>query len=68
MKLEKREITLNEIDSLSDMYYFERMLVQAYTIGRKNVETKQISSIFEERLLAIEEETKRLKKEISALQ
>lgn len=30
MKLEKREITLNEYDSLKDMFYLEKTLLQAY--------------------------------------
>ena len=30
MKLEKREITLNEYDSLKDMFYVEKLLLQEY--------------------------------------
>lgn len=33
MKLEKREITLNEADSLKDVYYIEKSLLQAYSEG-----------------------------------
>ena len=31
MKLEKREITLNEQDSIKDVYYFEKTLLREYT-------------------------------------
>ncbi|MBQ9714001.1 MAG: hypothetical protein IJV83_01625 [Clostridia bacterium] len=31
MKLEKREITLNEYDSLKDVYYLEKTLLREYT-------------------------------------
>ncbi len=30
MKLEKREITLNEFDSLKEMFYLEKMLMGEY--------------------------------------
>ena len=30
MKLEKREITLNEYDSLKEMFYLEKMLLNEY--------------------------------------
>lgn len=30
MKLEKREITLNEFDSLKEMFYLEKMLMNEY--------------------------------------
>ena len=31
MKLEKREITLNETDSLRDVYYLEKTLLREYS-------------------------------------
>ncbi|MBQ7769781.1 MAG: hypothetical protein IJ373_01180 [Clostridia bacterium] len=31
MKLEKREITLNEADSLKDIYYLEKTLLREYS-------------------------------------
>lgn len=31
MKLEKREITLNEYDSLKDVFYLEKSLLREYT-------------------------------------
>ncbi len=33
MKLKKREITLNEADSLQDMYYMEKALARGYEEG-----------------------------------
>ncbi|MBO5412148.1 MAG: hypothetical protein J6A38_03625 [Clostridia bacterium] len=33
MKLEKREITLNEQDSLKDVFYMEKVLLGEYTIA-----------------------------------
>ncbi len=30
MKLEKREVTLNEYDSLKDVFYLEKLLLGAY--------------------------------------
>ena len=33
MKLEKREITLNEYDSLKDVFYTEKILLNEYAIA-----------------------------------
>lgn len=41
MKFEKREITLNECDSLKDVYYFEKSLLSAYEKGAQNVQSKE---------------------------
>lgn len=41
MKLEKREITLNERDSLLDMYFWERSLENEYKQGAKLAERKE---------------------------
>ena len=41
MKLEKREITLNEKDSLKDMYFFEKNLQTQYAQGVKFSERKE---------------------------
>ena len=35
MKLEKREITLNECDSLKDAYYFQKTLLREYAEVRE---------------------------------
>ncbi len=42
MKLEKREITLNEKDSVKDMYFFEKSLQFRYAQGVKFAERKEI--------------------------
>lgn len=41
MKLEKREITLNEKDSLKDMYFLEKNLQMQYEQGVKFAERKE---------------------------
>ena len=41
MKLEKREITLNEKDSLKDMYFLEKNLQTQYEQGVKFAERKE---------------------------
>ena len=41
MKLEKREITLNEKDSLKDMYFLEKNLQTQYAEGVKFAERKE---------------------------
>jgi hypothetical protein len=40
MKLEKREITLNEKDSIKDMVYFEEKLLLSYTEAIKTAQSK----------------------------
>lgn len=44
MKLEKREITLNERDSLKDVYYMEETLSQAYGVGAKGKYRKEVNA------------------------
>ena len=41
MKLEKREITLNEADSLKDIYYIEKTLLTAYVEGEAFIVRKE---------------------------
>ena len=41
MKLEKREITLNEKDSVMDMYYYEKNLQNRYMQALKFSERKE---------------------------
>ncbi len=41
MKLEKREITLNEYDSLKDAYYREKTLLNEYVCALCDMERKQ---------------------------
>jgi hypothetical protein len=52
MKLEKREITLNEYDSLKDAYYREKILLNEYVCGLSAMERKETR---EEILLLIRE-------------
>ncbi len=47
MKLEKREITLNEADSLKDVYYLEKTLISEYEKMEKYAERKEIFNEFE---------------------
>ena len=44
MKLEKREITLNETDSLKDMFFLEKFLSVEYKEGAKRAERKETES------------------------
>ena len=53
MKLEKREITLNEKDSLKDLLLLEKALLGQYT----DVLTKVIRKEFRERVLDLIKET-----------
>ena len=41
MKLEKREVTLNEKDTLQDMVFFEENLQTAYRSYSENAATKE---------------------------
>ena len=41
MKLEKREITLNEFDSLKDAFYAEKMLIVEYVHALTKAERKE---------------------------
>ena len=54
MKLEKREITLNETDSLKDMFFWEKFLSSEYKEGAKRAERKETES----ELMRLCEETK----------
>lgn len=41
MKLEKREITLNEKDSLTDVFYLQKTLLFNYIEALANIERKE---------------------------
>jgi len=41
MKLEKREITLNESDSLKDLLFFEKALLNEYVEALEKVKRKE---------------------------
>ncbi|MBQ8291491.1 MAG: hypothetical protein IJX88_03150 [Clostridia bacterium] len=44
MKLEKREITLNEADSVKDVYQTEKFLLYEYVNALSKVQTKEARS------------------------
>lgn len=58
MKLEKREITLNERDSLKDVYYMEENLSCAYGKEGKGKYRKEVLSAFALLQAQAEEEKK----------
>ncbi len=71
MKLKKREITLNEADSLKDVFFTEKALAQAYEEGdtfsfRK--ETANELAALRERALSETEKTGALWKKSKAAQ
>ena len=45
MKLEKREVTLNEADSLKDMFYMEKTLLLAYADAAKRAARKEVKAL-----------------------
>ena len=47
MKLEKREVTLNEADSLKDMFYMEKTLRQAYEEALLQSQRKEVFSLLD---------------------
>ena len=53
MKLEKREITLNEYDSLKDVYYREKILLNEYVNAVFEMDRKETRDV----LLALIKET-----------
>lgn len=67
MKLEKREITLNEKDSVTDMLYLEKNLLWAYEKGENHAERKEVKGLCQEKREEIQEEIALLEKEIQAI-
>ena len=59
MRLEKREITLNEADSLKDMYYMEKLLWTAYAEGEPFIARKEVENELGELIKQTEEERER---------
>ena len=53
MKLEKREITLNEFDSLKDVYYGEKTLLSEYVLAISVSERKETRDFLLETLQTI---------------
>ena len=64
MKLEKREITLNELDSLKDVYYFEKTLLREYENAAKKAERKEAQNEIARLLEEVKGEAESAKKRI----
>lgn len=62
MKLEKREVTLNEKDTLRDMIFFEQNLSEKYRILAECVETKEEKSVLLRQAEELGERIERLQK------
>ena len=62
MKLEKREVTLNEKDTLRDMIFFERNLAAAYQAAADAADTKEEGSVMRRHAEELEERIGRLQK------
>ena len=62
MKLEKREVTLNEKDTLRDMIFFEQNLSEKYRILAECVETKEEKSVLLRHAEELGERIERLQK------
>ena len=60
MKLEKREITLNEADSLKDIYYIEKALLTAYAEGEPFLSRKEVENELGELIKQTKEEKERV--------
>ncbi len=62
MRFKKREITLNEADSLKDMLYMEELLVSAYESGRGDAERKEVALAMEGLCIQSRAEKERVEK------
>ena len=60
MKIEKREITLNEVDSLKDIYYIEKALLTAYVEGENFIVRKETENEVKKLMEQAKEETERI--------
>ena len=60
MKLEKREIALNEADSLKDIYYIEKTLLTAYVEGEDFIVRKETENEVKKLTEQAKEETERI--------
>lgn len=55
MRLEKREVTLNEKESLADMLFFEKNLALAYLSAVEKVDVKEARVLLREHAQALKE-------------
>ena len=60
MKLEKREVTLNEKDTLSDMLFFERSLAAVYHEAACGMAAKEARALLCEHEMSLQEVIERL--------
>ena len=60
MKLEKREITLNEADSLKDIYYIEKALLAAYAEGEVFIVRKETENELAKLIAQTKEEKEKI--------
>ena len=60
MKLEKREVTLNEKDTLSDMLFFERSLAAVYRGAAGGMDRKEERALLCEHEQGLQEVIERL--------
>ena len=67
MKLEKREITLNEKDSVTDMLYMEKMILESYETCEKQTEIKEIKGLCKEKAEETRTEIQGLEKSIQEI-
>ena len=67
MKLEKREITLNEKDSVTDMLYMEKIILQTYESCGTQTEIKEMKGLCKERTDETRAEIQRLEKVIKKI-
>lgn len=68
MKFEKREITLNECDSIKDMYYTEKILLAQYTEALSKVTRKECKTQLLDAMKKVGEEMLFLKERLSKIQ
>ena len=64
MRLEKREITLNEIDSLKDIYYFEKQLLSEYEKGVTSALRRDVQNELKTLVDGLRQDCKALEKRI----
>ena len=61
MKLEKREVALNEKDSILDMLFFEENLQQEYSVVAEQVEGKELRCALARHAEELDEKLERLR-------
>ena len=67
MKIEKREITLNERDTLKDMLFFEKGLMREYSFAIERAERKETRTLLQDSVRETAEEVFLLRDLVSTL-